>query len=221
MNTCPLRIRIDNYGHTTEIDFPTNCPYCEKSSFIEPKDWKMLSADQTEGHLHLLYAPCCKKHFYSFTVKDEQDRYTLLHLYPSPTGVQVLVELQKLSPRFVKLYKGARLADEKGFDELAGAGYRNALEVLIKDYAIQILHRPEEEVAKKSLSNAIKSYLDHHRLFNAADVVRLLGNDFTHYERKYDQAGLSELRDYLQLFMNRIAENYRLEYPPLSRTDTP
>lgn len=210
----PLKLSLDDVYEFATVDFPFVCPHCEivnRPQFVQKSS---VRKDEIEAYLHLHYMNCCDKYLYSLLVK-EDGVYKLAHVHPTPTGVFVADELQKLSPLFVRLYKGARLADEQGFDELAGSGYRNALEVLIKDYAIQLLKQPEDEVSQKSLAKAIRSYLDSPLLINGADVVRLIGNDFTHYERKFDRVGLDELRQYLHLVMERIADNYKLANPPV------
>lgn len=45
-------------------------------------------------------------------------------------------KLKKVSPQFVKVYNQALKAEEFSLDEIAGLGYRKALEFLIKDFAI-------------------------------------------------------------------------------------
>ena len=56
---------------------------------------------------------------------------------------------------------------------MAAVGYRSALEILIKDYAINDLHEPSEKVVKLDLFHAISNYLSSDTV-NAADVVRIL-----------------------------------------------
>ena len=45
-------------------------------------------------------------------------------------------EIATLSPSFAKIAAQAQTAEASGLDEVAGPGYRKALEFLIKDYAI-------------------------------------------------------------------------------------
>lgn len=85
------------------------------------------------------------------------------------------------------MYNQALQAEYNQNFELAAIGFRSSLEILVKDYAIQELGEPAETVAKQSLCNAIATYLQQADLVNTADVVRILGNDYTHYKRKYPE----------------------------------
>lgn len=100
---------------------------------------------------------------------------------------------------------------------MAGCGYRNALEILIKDYAITELHKSTEEVVKKSLNNAIKDYVPSVNLSNSADVIRILGNDYTHYERHHENVDFQVLKRYLKIFIYNIENEYLIAHPVVSR----
>ena len=104
-------------------------------------------------------------------------------------------------------------AEQNSYFELAGSGYRNAIEVLIKDFAIQELKAPEKEVCKKSLSQAIEAYLPNINASVSADVTRVLGNDYTHYERRYEDVDFHVLKRYLQIFINSIDCEYLISHP--------
>ena len=105
---------------------------------------------------------------------------------------------------------------------MAGSGYRNALEVLIKDFAINELGKPTAEVCKKKLAQAIEAYMPNIRLAQSADVIRVLGNDYTHYERRYDDIDFAILKQYIQIFLNSIDCEYLIRHPvvPTGRTFT-
>ncbi|MEK0405122.1 hypothetical protein WNX62_16005, partial [Lactiplantibacillus plantarum] len=45
-------------------------------------------------------------------------------------------QISDISPRFVSVYTQSFKAERIGLAELAGMGYRKALEMLVKDYAI-------------------------------------------------------------------------------------
>lgn len=82
--------------------------------------------------------------------------------------------LASISERFIDMYNQALTSEHNQNYELAAIGYRSALEILVKDYAIQELNEPEETVSKKSLCDAIAKYLSQPDLVATADVVRIL-----------------------------------------------
>lgn len=163
--------------------------------------------------LLIFYNDCCDKQ--SFAIYKKQGGNTeFLGILPVVHKVPQLPEsLEKISPRFVELYKQSFDAEQNSYFELAGSGYRNAIEVLIKDFAIQELKIPEKEACKKSLSQAIEAYLPSINASISADVMRVLGNDYTHYERKYKDIDFQVLKRYLQIFINSIDCEYLIRHP--------
>ena len=60
-------------------------------------------------------------------------------------------ELSELSPQFVKIYNQANAAESSALDEIAGIGYRKALEFLIKDFAISENDNDAEKIKCRHL----------------------------------------------------------------------
>lgn len=126
--------------------------------------------------------------------------------------------LGKLSSKYLIACQQAMNAEFRGDLELAAIGYRSALECVVKDYAIKELGKPSEEVVGKSLFAAIGEYLSEQKeLLNTADVVRLLGNDYTHYERKYPEYDFDLLKQYFNIFTAFLRMKVSAAHPPLSR----
>lgn len=124
--------------------------------------------------------------------------------------------IEKLSPRFIEVYNQALRAKDNKDLNLAAIGYRSALEILIKDYAINELNEPPEKVIKLKLFEAISNYLPENML-STADVVRILGNDHTHYERKYPELDFNLLQKYMDIFINLVQTKLLIANPPVSR----
>jgi len=101
----------------------------------------------------------------------------------------------------VSSYNQAYSSESNGHFELASCGYRNALEILIKDYAINILGEDKKSVVGKDLIEAINAYMKDDLLKNGAHAIRILGNDKTHYEKKYDHISFDALKKYVDSFM--------------------
>ena len=68
--------------------------------------------------------------------------------------------IMTISPSFSKIYDETAAAELAGLTELLGAGYRRALEALVKEYLI-FKNPAETEVYKKTaLGNCIKHHID-------------------------------------------------------------
>lgn len=194
------------------------CPYCGIGTDATRTDIKGLYI--TNGTIAYATYKCtsCDKIFHVSYVKLETDEiFKPYSIYPNFQGRNFSEEISNVSPRFIKLYNQAYKAEYDNNLELAGCGYRNALEVLIKDFAINILNEKKEEVVKVKLYGAIEKYLPDVDMSNCADVVRILGNDNTHYERDYENIDFNVLKQYLNIFIEMIEVKIKIKNPPVSR----
>jgi hypothetical protein len=202
----------DNAGHF-EASVPIKCPHC--GFFMDPIQQSISSVAYNGGTLFTVVfsSSCCHKSFFAnyLVLKSSAN---LINMHPTEMPFVFPEAIRKISPRFVYLYNQAYSAEQLNHFELAGAGYRNAMEVLIKDFAITVLNEPESEVAKTRLFDSISKYL---KEFNsssvAANVSRLLGNDYTHYERRYSHVDFDTLKRYLHVFIDSIENAYLIQNP--------
>ena len=67
--------------------------------------------------------------------------------------------LATISPRFIDMYNQALQSEYAGNIELAAIGYRASLEVLVKDFAINELHEPANNVEEKNYSMPLVNIL--------------------------------------------------------------
>jgi len=91
-----------------------------------------------------------------------------------------------------------------GLDQITGVGYRKALEFLIKDYLISLNPDKEEKIKKKSLGNCIKDGVTDSHIKAVAERAVWLGNDETHYVRKWEDKDVSNLKDLIDLCIHWI-----------------
>lgn len=216
------------FSNTPALNFPflkpTLCPHCGISTDAVFRDAKQLpfssgGAEKSLSFVSLLWAcTACKRHFLTCYVADKKRRAaTLVYMYPpaAPYAPDPLV--QDLSPRFVDLYRQAQAAEDLEAWDVAAMGYRAALEVLLKDYAIRALGRDEKAVARSKLADLIVEVFHEQELVNCADVVRLLGNDYTHFQRRYTDVDFLNIRRYLDLLVSSVAARLAMLHPPVSR----
>lgn len=199
---------------------PTTCPHCGIGTDARIIDHKNFAL---ENNTYLITASCvctsCQKIFFFVCYKNKEmsDNAPLVFVYPNNQYVYKNPIIENFSPRFIDMYNQSLHSEINGDTELAAIGYRSALEILVKDYAINELGKPKEEVSGKKLFGAISEYLHQDDLVKTSDVIRILGNDFTHYERKYPQHDFNVLKGYLDIFIKQIEIQYMIKHPPVSR----
>ena len=196
---------------------PMTCPYCgihmdavqnaaQGFKIAENKSVLIISNQCTR----------CKKNFLAAYIC-ENDGLTLNTIIPIVESDAVHKGLTQMSPDFEKIHQQAYRAEMRGDYEVAAAGYRTALEFLIKDYAINELGNPEESVSAKTLSEAIREYANDVDVAAAFNVGRILGNDYVHYTRKNPECGFEMLKHYYQIALQLMGIKYDVKHPPVHR----
>lgn len=209
----------DDYYKKLKYEKPSVCPHCgfgTDAVRVNTAAWNYFE----NSLLFLQTCKCtsCSKTFFFASHKEEgADTAKLVCITPNTEPVYKDEILEKISPRFVNMYNQALRAENRIDIELAATGYRSAMEILIKDYAINELNEPKEQVTSYNLNNAIGKYLKQEVLVNSADVIRILGNDFTHYDRKYPEHDFDMLKSYMDIFITLILANYKAKHPPIGR----
>lgn len=224
-----LNLKLQEYqmpiGHSyknIKFEVPQQCPHCNRS--VSPKYVAITNLEYSNTHkVDFLLLECpdlnCGKQFITTHLRELSNNSTTFYsCYPSSIARQFHELIHELSPRFVNVYNQAYAAEQLNLEDVAGAGYRKALEILIKDFAIKDLNLPQEEVVKKSLANCIKEYLPVRDAQISADVVRVIGNDYVHYDAKYEDVDLSTLNWYLDYFIATVESELRLLHPPVKIT---
>ena len=116
------------------------------------------------------------------------------------------------------IYNQAFAAEQQNLTEICGVGYRKALEFLIKDFAIKNTPDKKEEIEKKLLGKCIADYIDDNRIKSVAKRAVWLGNDETHYVRKWEGKNLSDMKKLIDLTqhwieMVALTESFEDEMP--------
>lgn len=191
MITVDKSVKLTNGSYTFPL--PAVCPHCSRTCTPDVISYASASSRHV---LLVLRENGCSTPFlavYLFVENEPQ----LLIVYPSTQARTFDDLIVDTSSRFVDLYNQAYAAEQLGSLDLAGAGYRNALEVLIKDFAINVLGEDESVVSKKKLYKAIEDYYPHPNTAGLPQVVRDLGNDYTHYQKNYSETDFAIFKAYL------------------------
>ena len=113
--------------------------------------------------------------------------------------------VSEISPQFVKIYNQALAAENSNLDEIAGIGYRRALEFLIKDFLISENQDDTETIKALPLGKCINNKIDNHQLKIAASRAAWLGNDQAHYVQKFEDKDISDLKHIINIACHWIA----------------
>jgi hypothetical protein len=110
-------------------------------------------------------------------------------------------ELNQISKDFCEIYIEADNAEQLGLLLVCGPGYRKALEFLIKDYLTseQTTDKAKKEIAESPLMACIRKYVTDARVKTTAERATWLGNDETHYIRKWEDKDLADMKKLIQL----------------------
>lgn len=220
MSHIQLRVRLENGAEevATLDAMPDQCPLCHVS--VTPMD-QGVSISFESGGLpcleRLLRCPNRKCHrlFIAryFRLQPQTAMYFLRMCVPiEPTTVQQSETIQKVSPDFCSIYQDAHKAEQHGLLLVAGPGYRKALEFLIKDYIIGRITETDAEklaiekakVEKTLLGTCIKEYVKSEQIKEIAKRAAWLGNDETHYVRKWEDKDLKDLKKLISLTLHWI-----------------
>ncbi|WBX72977.1 DUF4145 domain-containing protein [Tenacibaculum pacificus] len=118
----------------------------------------------------------------------------------------------------MKIYNEAYSAEQQNLKEICGVGYRKALEFLIKDYVILNNKEKEDKILKMGLGNCIKDLVTDDRVKSVSKRAVWLGNDETHYVRRWETKNLEDLKKLISLTvhwieMEKLTESFETEMP--------
>ncbi len=221
---------IDGTPITVEVDcLPRVCPRCHTAINAVPIHTKRTSNPHIgEGNLQIVFlCPACDRFFIAEYEDDDnfpEQPFILCDLVPKtfqPTGYTPMVH--ELSAEFVKLAAQAEEAEFYKLHDIAGPGYRKALEYLVKDYAILKNKSNEEQIKTQQLSTVINNYVQDPRIVECAKRATWLGNDEVHYVRVQTDHDISDLKILIQLTvhwiaMEKLTEDYGHNLQPKSRS---
>lgn len=181
------------------------CPICNSS--IAPVEKSKFFNSDSKMYFFMFECPACNKGFithYNYTnerkIKNNisYNMLKLVNSYPKlPELHQFDENIKKLSSNFCEIFNQAYVAEQMNLNEIAGIGYRKALEFLIKDYCIDKNKEQEEKIKKEPLSQVITNYILSDKIRNLAKASIWIGNDETHYVRKYEDKDIKDLKRFI------------------------
>lgn len=121
-----------------------------------------------------------------------------------PIGENFPEAIREASPTFVEIYNQAIAAEAQNLSHIAGMGLRKALEFLIKDFLIKQEPKKADEIKKAALGTCIKERIEDPKIKLSAQRATWIGNDETHYERKWPDKDIKDLKILIRLTVNWI-----------------
>lgn len=208
-----------------EIDHaPDVCPSCRKSCAPE-LCYAFIDIKRSPVNLQAVFR-CPNRASFSLFIADycnsSEDPEESLYTFQTARilryeGLRRIFSsnVQSLSPEFCQIYLEAETAEAHGLRFICGVGYRKALEFLIKDFLIKhaLQNQPadQEQVKKGFLGWCIATYINNPRLKAAAERAAWLGNDETHYVRRWPDKDLEDLKRLIDITVNWVDMEMNLE----------
>ncbi|MFY9328808.1 MAG: hypothetical protein WAO76_12465 [Georgfuchsia sp.] len=207
-----MQIEIEGKRYPYNVA-PDNCPRCHHG--IEPRllSSNIVKRDRYDGDiLQLLYRCPRQGCQYAFIATYWQGKnmhsmalnevFSLRNTAPfSSEEPAVSDEIKKVSANFVEIYCQAYMAERYGLDQIAGVGYRKSLEYLIKDFCISKHPDKDQEIKESFLGVCINNFTDDANIKECAKRAAWLGNDESHYVRKWEDKEIKDLKILIELTM--------------------
>lgn len=197
----------NNNGSGSLDKLPDICPQCNHKIDPQKSNGFYNSKKQyTDNVLEIVFR-CpnldCHEVFIGYYAKRGDQNHFLLRK-TDPTKYEELVFSQTISSisfDFPRIYNQALAAENAKLDQVCGAGYRKALEFLIKDYLIRKTEneKEKEKIKNELLGVCIEKRIKDSSIKEVAKRAAWLGNDETHYLRKWDQKDLQDLKKLIDL----------------------
>lgn len=191
---------------------PNECPQCHsKISPLKGEGHQDTSRQDTDKALEVVFRcpdATCRMIFIGYYAK-ERDRNSFIFKDTAPKKYSEKTfpdNIKDISPNFEQIYNQALSAEMSGLDQICGAGYRKALEFLIKDYLIKQTDDAgkQEEIKQEQLGSCIKNRIGDKKIKEVAKRAVWLGNDETHYSRKWDKKDLQDLKNLIDLTIHWV-----------------
>jgi len=200
---------FENGESSTEVfrKKPDTCPLCRKG--VDARFIYAYCENKGGFRAYVVYQcpmnECHNLFFGQYTRYD--DRYSRVSVYPHYTKKRIFSdEIMNVSESFVDIFNEAYQAEQEGLQQICGAGYRKALEFIIKDYAILLALDAEtqEEIKKSWLGTVISTHIPNQQIQDVSKRASWLGNDETHYVRKWGELDLTHLKTLIELTVRWI-----------------
>ncbi|MEO6817467.1 MAG: hypothetical protein ABI177_12285 [Edaphobacter sp.] len=188
-----------NGNKTVAFDkIPDSCPVClHAASPIDINVGFQMNDDSLQIVFRCPRLQCGSHFIASYEHQRGSGIFLFRNLKPQTHRPSLKSEaISTLSPAFVRIINQAEIAETQQLDEIAGVGYRRALEFLIKDYLIGSASTEEQKnlIKKTFLGKCIADFVKNDNIKLVSKRAVWLGNDETHYVRKWEDKDIKDLK---------------------------
>ncbi|WP_024480232.1 DUF4145 domain-containing protein [Cellulophaga baltica] len=210
----------NNNGNSHVAETPNICPHCHVAN--EPRElFKWF--DSKENKLISTWLCNFNKCGRIFVISHKEDSSSYIieralnglpkgPIWPEPIlnlkDGKTLGSEQEEDSKFIKTYLQSLEAESNGHDEIAGMGYRKAIEYLVKDWAIQSNPTEKNKILSLWLSGIIKEFFTGD-LKDILERATWLGNDQTHYNKLFEEYNISHLKELIDLIMVELDREFK------------
>lgn len=207
----------DEFPTPVTYSEPGTCPLCHFAIVPNRINEEWYKDDLGNRHLAVFYTcPHCFRPFVAHFMDSELPGCPMSPYldYCAPefySAQQFEDSIKNLSPQFVKIYNQALEAESRGLDEIAGIGYRKALEFLVKDYCKHVYPGKDDEIERLPLGKCISDLIAQSSINVLASRAVWIGNDETHYTRKLEGRDISDMKTFIHALVHYIGMELTVE----------
>lgn len=202
-----LSVRSNTGGLDNMEVTSLKCPFC---GMMEVPNY--LYVYRKDGVKSVAFMECtnpqCKNIFSTLFIYNGVNRFTFNKILPAPSPAREIFSeiINEVSPTFDQIYNQALVAEQLGLDQICGVGYRKSLEFLIKDYLISNLEseNDKDKIKEKRLGVCIEKDVTSENIKAVAKRATWLGNDETHYVKKWEDKQVEDLKGLIKLTIKWI-----------------
>ena len=190
---------------------PKLCLHCYKES---NQSIQIHTKKRSKSMVIVTKCPICDKYnlyAYSFKTENSSKGDYVPYTYLPQIENNINEDLEKLSPIGCKTYQEALVTLALSLNEVTGMAIRKAIECFIKDYLITFIGKDKNKIIKMPLAAAIREIEDAPKLVSLSDAIRELGNDNTHYNKKYDEISVSHMKEFADYLIEHIKVEIKLK----------
>jgi len=181
---------------------PDVCPICNNG--IDSRIISGYRKNEKSRHTQVLFQ-CPRDSCHSLFIgyyQGSRENYHFTNVRPiNFHDKEFSKEILSISESFATIFNEAREAERRGSLQICGAGYRKALEFLIKDYVIHLTDGDEfnKKIQSMWLAKVIREYIPNENIKSVAEKATWLGNDETHYYRVWKDMDNTDLKELIGL----------------------
>lgn len=193
-------------GETIHLmDYPLECPECHQKTTPNYQSHRVVKDNnRIFAFLSCPNPQCDQSYVAEYDRRGSSTFYYRRIIKGKPKSELFPPEIETLSPSFIKIYNEAFMAEQLELLEISGVGYRKALEFLIKDYLIQHYPTKEDNIKGMFLGKCINEMVEDTKIKETSKRAVWLGNDQTHYVKKWEDKDLVDLKKLIKLTVNWV-----------------